>query len=147
VTPELNDILRLVIAAAVGVAIGVNREMRGKPLGMRTLALVSLGSAIAALATIEFQDMREHPDALSRVVQGVLQGVLTGIGFIGAGVVMHDQESETVRGLTTAATVWVSAALGIACALADWTLVLAGVVLTLVILFGLGWIEARMMSK
>ncbi len=113
-TPELNDILRLVIAAAVGVAIGVNREMRGKPLGMRTLALVSLGSAIAALATIEFQDMREHPDALSRVVQGVLQGVLTGIGFIGAGVVMHDQESETVRGLTTASTVWVSAALGIA---------------------------------
>jgi putative Mg2+ transporter-C (MgtC) family protein len=77
----------------------------------------------------------------------VLQGVLTGIGFIGAGVVMHDQQGETVRGLTTAATVWVTAALGIACALADWTLVLAGVVLTLVILFGLGWIEERMMSK
>lgn len=146
-TPELNDIVRLVVAAAVGIAIGINREMRGKPLGMRTLALVSLGSAIAALATIEFQDMRSHPDALSRVVQGVLQGVLTGIGFIGAGVVMHDRESETVRGLTTAATVWVTAALGIACALADWTLVLAGVVLTLVILFGLGWVEARMMSK
>jgi putative Mg2+ transporter-C (MgtC) family protein len=146
-TPELNEILRLVIAAAVGIAIGINREMRGKPLGMRTLALVSLGSAIAALATIDFQEMRAHPDALSRVVQGVLQGVLTGIGFIGAGVVMHDRESETVRGLTTAATVWVTAALGIACALADWTLVLTGVVLTLAILFGLGWIEARMMSK
>jgi putative Mg2+ transporter-C (MgtC) family protein len=145
--PELNEVLRLVIAAAVGVAIGFNRELRGKPLGMRTLALVSLGSAIAALAAIDFQDLRAHPDAASRVIQGVLQGVLTGIGFIGAGVVLRDSRSATVRGLTTAATVWVTAALGIACALADWTLVATGVVLTLAILFGLAWVEARLMSK
>lgn len=79
---ELNEILRLVIAAAVGVAVGFNRELRGKPLGMRTLALVSLGSAIAALAAIDFQDLRAYPDAASRVIQGVLQGVLTGIGFM-----------------------------------------------------------------
>jgi len=144
---ELNEILRLVIAAAVGVAVGFNRELRGKPLGMRTLALVSLGSAIAALAAIDFQDLRAYPDAASRVIQGVLQGVLTGIGFIGAGVVLRDTRSATVQGLTTAATVWVTAALGIACALADWTLVAAGVVLTLLILFGLGWLEARTLSK
>src|SRR6187551_285358 len=144
---ELNEILRLVIAAAVGVAVGCNRELRGKPLGMRTLALVSLGSAIAALAAIDFQDLRAYPDAASRVIQGVLQGVLTGIGFIGAGVVLRDTRSATVQGLTTAATVWVTAALGIACALADWTLVAAGVALTLLILFGLGWLEARMLSK
>ena len=114
---------------------------------MRTLALVSLGSAIAALATIDFQDLREHPDAASRVVQGVLQGVLAGIGFIGAGVVLRDTETGTVQGLTTAATVWVTAALGIACALADWTLVISGVVLTLLILFGLGWVETNMMNN
>jgi putative Mg2+ transporter-C (MgtC) family protein len=146
-SPELNEVVRLVIAAAVGVAIGFNRELQQKPLGMRTLALVSLGSAIAALATIDFQDLREHPDAASRVVQGVLQGVLAGIGFIGAGVVLRDTETGTVQGLTTAATVWVTAALGIACALADWTLVISGVVLTLLILFGLGWVETNMMNN
>ena len=146
-SPELNEVVRLVIAAAVGVAIGFNRELQQKPLGMRTLALVSLGSAIAALATIDFQDLREHPDAASRVVQGVLQGVLAGIGFIGAGVVLRDTETGTVQGLTTAATVWVTAALGIACALADWTLVISGVVLTLLILFGLGWVEANLMDS
>lgn len=62
-------------------------------------------------------------------------------------MVLRDTRSATVQGLTTAATVWVTAALGIACALADWTLVAAGVALTLLILFGLGWLEARMLSK
>jgi putative Mg2+ transporter-C (MgtC) family protein len=139
----LDEILRLLVAGGIGVIIGVNREMYGKPLGMRTLALVGLGSAIAALTAIDFRGLDHNPDALSRVVQGVLQGVLTGIGFIGAGVVLRDTKSGTVRGLTTAATVWVTAALGIACALAAWHLVLSGVAITLLILFGLGWIESK----
>jgi putative Mg2+ transporter-C (MgtC) family protein len=146
-TTELDAILRLLAAAGVGVVVGFNRELRGKPLGMRTLALVSLGTAVAAITVIDFADLAAHPDALSRVVQGVVQGVLTGIGFIGAGVVLHDQRSMTVQGLTTAATVWVTAALGIACALAAWTLVLTAVLLTLLILFGLGWVEKRLLSK
>jgi putative Mg2+ transporter-C (MgtC) family protein len=140
---ELDEILRLVVAVVIGIAIGLDRELRGKPLGVRTLALVALGSAIAGTTAIHYADLAEHPDALSRVVQGVLQGVLTGIGFIGAGVVMHDRQSETVHGLTTAATVWVTAALGIASALAAWTAIAAGAVLTLVVLFGLGWVERR----
>ena len=139
----LDEILRLLVASGVGVIIGINREMHGKPLGMRTLALVGLGSAIAALTAIDFRGLDHNPDALSRVVQGVLQGVLTGIGFIGAGVVLRDAKSGVVQGLTTAATVWVTAALGIACALAAWHLVLSGVVLTMIILFGLGWVESR----
>ena len=72
--------------------------------------------------------------------------MLTGIGFIGAGLVLHDRQSRAAYGLTTAASVWVTAALGIACALAAWELVLASVVLTLAILFGLGWLEARLFS-
>ena len=140
---ELDEILRLLVAAAIGVLIGLDREVRGKPLGMRTLALVALGSAIAGTTAIHYADLAEHPDALSRVVQGVLQGVLTGIGFIGAGVVIHDRQGETVKGLTTAATVWVAAALGIASALAAWTAIAVGVILTLVVLFGLGWLERR----
>jgi putative Mg2+ transporter-C (MgtC) family protein len=143
---EFDGVLRLLVAAAVGIAVGFNREMRGKPLGMRTLALVSLGAALASITAINFADLSTHPDAISRVVQGVLQGVLTGIGFIGAGVVLHDRDSMTVHGLTTAATVWVTAALGIACALAAWALVATGVALTLFILFALGWIEKRLLG-
>lgn len=144
---EFDELLRLIAAAAIGIVIGFDRELRGKPLGVRTLALVALGSAIAGTTSIHYADLAGHPDALSRVVQGVLQGVLTGIGFIGAGVVFRDRESETVRGLTTAATVWVTAALGIACALAAWTVIAAGVILTLLILFGLGWLERLLLAK
>ena len=140
---EIDQVLRLIVAVVIGVAIGFNRELRGKPLGMRTLALVALGSAIAGTTAIHYADFAARPDALSRAVQGTLQGVLTGIGFIGAGVVIHDRESATVRGLTTAATVWVTAALGIASALAAWTVIVSGAVLTLVVLFGLGWVERR----
>lgn len=140
---DVDQILRLIAAVGVGVAVGFNRELRSKPLGMRTLALVALGSAIAVLSAVHFRELDENPDALSRVVQGALQGVLTGVGFIGAGVVLHDRDSVTVYGLTTAGTVWITAALAVACALAAWTLVIAGVVFTLTILFGLGWLETK----
>ncbi|HWK96481.1 MAG TPA: MgtC/SapB family protein [Pseudolabrys sp.] len=141
-----DEIFRLLAAAGAGIAIGVNREMQGKPLGMRTLALVALGSAIAALTAVDYRGLDHDPDALSRVVQGVLQGVLTGIGFIGAGVVLRNKDSGTVEGLTTAASVWVTAAIGIACALAAWHLVIIGVVLTLVVLVGLGWVESKLFA-
>lgn len=139
-----NEIFRLLAAAGCGIAIGINREMQGKPLGIRTLALVSMGTALATLTAMDFRGLDEHPDALSRIVQGVLQGVLTGIGFIGAGVILRDTETGTVQGLTTAASVWVTAALGIACAMAAWHLVLIGVVLTLAVLAGLGWVEGKL---
>ncbi len=144
---DLEQVLRLFVAAAVGVAVGFNRELRGKPLGMRTLALVALGTAVAAIAALSFIGADAPADAVARVVQGILSGALPGIGFIGAGVVLHDRSAATVHGLTTAATVWITAALGIACALAAWTVVAAGIVLTLAILFGLNWVEHRLMAK
>jgi putative Mg2+ transporter-C (MgtC) family protein len=133
--PEIIDsALRLGAAALAGMVVGLNRDISGKPMGMRTLGLVSLGSALAAVAAVNYGNLHDHPDALSRVVQGVLQGVLAGIGFLGAGAVLRKPEAGEVHGLTTAATVWVVAALGIACALAAWHLVLLGVGLTLLIL-------------
>ena len=106
-----------VLGGAVGGVIGINRDLADKPIGVRTLALVALSAAIVTVATIQVPGIAEHPDALSRVVQGVLQGVMAGIGFIGAGVILRDAEAGIVLGLTTAATVWVAAALGIACGL------------------------------
>jgi putative Mg2+ transporter-C (MgtC) family protein len=108
---------------------------------MRTLGLVALGAAVVSLATIRVEGMADHPDALSRVVQGIIQGIMAFISFIGAGVILRDTQAKTVEGLTTAATVWVTAALGIACGLAAWTIVGVAVVLALILLVGIGWME------
>ena len=139
---ELIDIvLRSAAAVVVGVLVGVNRDLAGTPIGMRTLALVSLGAAVVSIATIHFADLADHPDALSRVVQGIIQGVMGGIGFIGAGVILRDPKAGTVEGLTTAATVWLTAALGIACGLAAWNLIAVAVIFALVTLVGIYWLE------
>ena len=106
---ELSDVVvRLLVAAAAGGLIGLNRDLAQKPMGVRTLGLVSLGAATAALAVIQVPGMAENADAMSRVVQGVIQGIMGGISFIGAGVILRDLKSQSVQGLTTAATVWVS---------------------------------------
>jgi putative Mg2+ transporter-C (MgtC) family protein len=144
VSPVLDDIGRLVRATAVGLALGFNRNLAGKQMGMRTLALVSLGAAVITMAaTSFFSNLAQFPDALGRVVQGVVQGVLIGIGFIGAGAILRDREQHTVHGLTTAATVWVTAALGVACDLAAWPVGLIGAVIALAILFIFRWREQR----
>jgi putative Mg2+ transporter-C (MgtC) family protein len=148
VTLELMDeVLRLAGAALAGGIIGINRDIAKKPIGLRTLALVSLGAAIATVAAIQVPGMGEHPDALSRVVQGVIQGIMTGISFIGAGVVLRDPRARTVEGLTTAATVWIAAALGIACGLGDWTTAVTGTVLAMVLLVLFEWLETRLGPK
>lgn len=145
---DLTDIaLRLAAAVAVGVIIGIDREWRGKPVGIRTLALVGLGAAMVCLTTVHLRELDNHPEAIARVVAGVIEGVMTGIGFIGAGAVLFRKESGEVEGLTTAATVWVTAALGIACALASWTVVAVGVGLSLAVLVLLHpldfWVDKR----
>jgi putative Mg2+ transporter-C (MgtC) family protein len=129
---------------AAGMALGINRDLSNKPIGMRTLGLVALGAAAVSLATIQYNDLAAHPDALSRVVQGIIQGVMAGISFIGAGVILRDQSARFVSGLTTAATVWVTAAIGIACALAAWRVVVVSVALGLLLLAFVGWVERRL---
>ncbi|WP_103121214.1 MgtC/SapB family protein [Methylopila sp. Yamaguchi] len=131
---EIDAALRLLAATVCGLAVGFNRDLKQKPTGMRTLGLVSLGACLVSLAGLQADPMRSDPDAMSRVVQGVLQGVMTGIGFIGAGVILKQPGDGTVRGLTTAATVWITAGLGVACALASWTIIALGVVLALLVL-------------
>jgi putative Mg2+ transporter-C (MgtC) family protein len=141
----LADIaIRLSAAVAAGMALGINRDLSNKPIGMRTLGLVALGAAAVSLATIQYNDLAAHPDALSRVVQGIIQGVMAGISFIGAGVILRDQSARFVSGLTTAATVWVTAAIGIACALAAWRVVVVSVALGLLLLAFVGWVERRL---
>lgn len=130
--PILDVGLRLTAATTAGMLVGLNRDLAGKAMGMRTLGLVSLGSAAVAVATIQHSNLSENADALSRVVQGIIQGVMAGISFIGAGVILRDPRAKLVDGLTTAATVWVAAAIGIAAGIGAWTTM--GIVLFLTLL-------------
>jgi putative Mg2+ transporter-C (MgtC) family protein len=132
---DLSDVaLRLGAATAIGILIGLNRDLADKPIGMRTLSLVTLGAASAAVTAVQVPGMEQNPDAMSRVVQGVIQGVMAGISFIGAGVILRNAEAKTVEGLTTAASVWVAAALGIACGLGMWNVAAIGAALAVVLL-------------
>jgi putative Mg2+ transporter-C (MgtC) family protein len=129
--PDLADvILRLVAATLIGAAIGLNRDLHGKPIGVRTLGLVGLASAIAVLAVAPRGGEGVHFDATSRV----MQGVLTGIGFLGAGVIVRRSIGKQVHGLTSAACAWTTACLGLVCGLAAWPIVVTGVVLVFVLL-------------
>lgn len=121
-------ILRLGVAALIGAALGLNRELHDKPAGLRTHALVTLGAAIATIAIHpQVGGGGPDPNALSRVIQGIL----TGVGFLGAGVILRDAGGH-VTGLTTAATIWVCAALGIVCGCGYWDVV--GVALGIVVI-------------
>ena len=122
-------LLRLGAAVGVGALIGLDRELRQKPAGIRTLALVALGSAVFVLETID-SSRSPYTDPTSRVIQGII----TGVGFLGAGSIMRNIGEESVRGLTTAASIWLSAAMGIACGLANWPLVVVGGLLGVLVL-------------
>ena len=120
--------IRLALALLAGAAIGVDREMNRKPAGMRTHALVSLGAAIVVLVVVGMPG--NQADALSRAVQGVI----TGIGFLGAGVILKLESERRIEGLTTAATIWVAAALGMASGAGQLELAGIAVLATIVIL-------------
>jgi len=140
---DFSVILRLLAAAAAGVALGLPRNLSDKPIGMRTLGLVSLGAAMVSVAALRYPALAGEPDASSRVLQGIIQGLMVGVGFIGAGVILRDTSTNKVHGLTTATTVWIAAALGIACGLADWLVGVCGLLLALMILIVLKRFEHR----
>jgi len=106
--PWLEMILRFLLAVALGAGIGFQRERAGKTAGVRTHILVSSGAALFTLVSI--YGFSGTAVDISRVAAGVVVGV----GFIGAGVILRGQREEEVAGLTTAATIWITAAIGLA---------------------------------
>lgn len=121
--------LRLTAAVAVGAVIGLDRELRRKSAGLRTMALVSLGSAVYVLAAFDSGVGISH-DAASRAIQGVV----TGVGFLGVGTILRGETESSIKGLTTAASIWLAAASGIACGLAQWPLVIGSALLGVLVL-------------
>ena len=114
--------VRLIVAMIFGAVIGIQRERAGKPAGLRTHMLVALGAAVFIIASGEFG---MNPDSISRVIQGLV----TGIGFLGAGAILKLYDQRAVEGLTTAAGIWMTAALGVAVGLGRFGLALVATLL------------------
>jgi putative Mg2+ transporter-C (MgtC) family protein len=128
---EWSDIvLRLGVATLAGGLIGLNRDLSGKPIGLKTLGIVGLSTATVVVVAVQFTEVGKITDATSRVIQGIL----TGIGFLGAGVIVHEREHFRVRGLTSAACAFLAACIGIVSGAGEWRIVATALVIALVLL-------------
>lgn len=147
-TSELLDIVvRMGAALTAGGLIGLERSYHGRPAGFRTHTLVCLASALLMLVTV-YESQWFVQQAGSRVAVDptrMAQGIMTGIGFLGAGVIMR--EGLSVRGLTTAASIWVTAAIGILFGIGFYIPAMLAVAATLGTLSSFRWIESRMPTE
>jgi putative Mg2+ transporter-C (MgtC) family protein len=115
------DILyRLCLAALLGGLMGWERGRADKPVGIRTMLLISAGAAAFALLGEQIIDASNRPDIIRVDPTRVLSYIISGVGFLGAGAILHSK--RTVRGITTAASIWVSAAVGAACGVGQYTI-------------------------
>jgi putative Mg2+ transporter-C (MgtC) family protein len=133
--PEV--VLRLGVATLAGGLIGLNRDLQGKPIGLRTLGVVGVATAMVVMLADPSGDPAKISDATSRVIQGIL----TGIGFLGAGVIVRAEHDFRVRGLTSAACTWFAACVGIACGVGQWRIVVVALAITFTLLIAGGRVE------
>src|SRR5437867_4940311 len=140
-------LLRIATALLVGGLIGFERTFHGRPAGFRTHSLVCLASSLLMLVTVyQNQWMTVVPlDAIRTDPTRMAQGIMTGIGFLGAGVIF--KEGLTVRGLTTAASIWVTAAIGILVGIGFWFAAIVGTAATLIVLALFRLVETRLPSE
>lgn len=123
-------LLRLGVATLAGGAIGLDRDLHDKPIGLKTLGIVGLSTATVVLLAVQFAEPGKISDAASRVIQGIL----TGIGFLGAGVIVREGHRFRVHGLTSAACAFLAACLGIACGAGAWRIVLVALLIAIALL-------------
>ena len=127
-----SDVTRLAVAAVLGGVIGLERELRGHWAGLRTHMMVAAGACVFVLAGATLSGAGDT--AMTRVVQGVA----TGIGFLGAGTILKLSDQMEIKGLTTASSIWLAAALGTAAGMAEYELAGAGLCVSLFVLGVLG---------
>lgn len=131
---DVNDVeqitrilTRLLLAAVLGGMLGYEREQQGKAAGIRTHMLVAIGAALFVLVP-------QQAGMLIADQSRVIQGIVTGIGFLGAGAIIKHRSEEDVKGLTTAAGVWLTGAIGIACGLGRESTAILSTLLALIVL-------------
>lgn len=144
---ELVIVSRIAVALAMGGLIGFERTFHGRPAGFRTHSLVCIASALLMLVTVyQGQWMTELPlDAIRTDPTRMAQGIMTGIGFLGAGVIF--KEGLTIRGLTTAASIWITSAIGILVGIGFYLPATVGTVATILVLSFFRAIEMRLPSE
>lgn len=123
--PHIDLMLRLMLAAGLGAAIGIERETRQKPAGLRTNILIALGSALFTMLSIDIGGAGATPDRIAAQL-------VTGVGFLGGGAILRS--GRNVHGMTTAATIWVNAAIGMAAGAGLFAMAIVGTVITLLVL-------------
>jgi len=128
-----DDLLGIILAVVFGAAIGLEREISGKAAGLRTNVLICLGAAVFTI--ISKQMGGGSSDSLTRIAAGVVAGV----GFLGAGAVIVDRGG--IHGLTTAATIWLVASIGMACGTGFYSLAVISTFIAILVLMGLGQLE------
>ncbi len=139
---DLDMLLRLLAALVAGALIGYERSYHGRPAGLRTHVLVCLASAVLMLVTVyEAVWVRTPGDLVRLDPTRMAQGIMTGIGFLGAGVIV--KEGLNVRGLTTAASIWITAAIGVLAGTGLYLALAISVAMTLGVLSVFRWIEVR----
>ena len=135
----MHDVIAMLLSTLLGTAVGWERQIGRKPAGLRTHTLVCMGSTLFVLLTEhaarDFGGGNVDPTR-------IIHGVVTGVGFLGAGSIMRQE--GFVLGLTTAASVWMVAAIGVAVGVHAWGLAVTGTVLALLVLEGYRWIEHRL---
>lgn len=139
-----DPVARLLLATFAGVVLGWERSRENRAImGLRTLGLVGLASCVAVQAVTHSGLPNVSADAAGRA----LQGILSGVGFIGAGAVLRAGDGGEVHGLATAACIWVSVALGAAATLAVWPLLLGGLLLAIIVLLAGAPLERRIRDR
>lgn len=143
---DLELVLRLLAALLAGAVVGYERSFHGRPAGFRTHALVCTASSLLMLVTVnEVHWVRAVADTIRLDPTRMAQGIMTGIGFLGAGVIV--KEGLSIRGLTTAASIWITAAIGILAGIGFYFPLIVSVILTLGVLSLFRWVEARMPTQ
>ncbi|MFH1144752.1 MAG: MgtC/SapB family protein [Candidatus Eisenbacteria bacterium] len=141
---EADGLVKLILSLFLGGVVGLERELKGRPAGLRTHVLVCIGSTIMLIAAQHAATFFAGEDDVARLVldpNRIAAGIVTGIGFLGAGAIMRT--GDFIRGLTTAATIWYVAALGIVIGNGAFALATGSTVLVLIVLEGLDVIEHR----
>jgi putative Mg2+ transporter-C (MgtC) family protein len=143
---DIDMMVRLLAALGAGALIGYERSFHGRPAGLRTHVLVCLASSLLMLVTV-FEDYWVRTNAMETRLDPtrMAQGIMTGIGFLGAGVIV--KEGLNVRGLTTAASIWITAGIGILAGVGLWLPMVASTVLTIAVLSVFRWIENRVPTQ
>jgi putative Mg2+ transporter-C (MgtC) family protein len=134
--------IRLIAAVLMGALIGLERETAGRTAGLRTHILVASGTAVLVLATLG-AGMGVDSDAMSRV----MQGIITGIGFVGAGSILKRAKADEIEGVTTSAAIWMTAAIGVTVGLGGLGLALIATALSLIVLRVLAMFQERVLKE